>query len=310
MLAGRALASAPLDSTSLVNGFAAGGTADLLCRWVAPKLVPDYAKTAITDNRTGAAGQIAVSYVKGRPADGSAILVTPTSMLTIYPHIYSKLAYDWRQDLTPVSLGCVFEYGLAVGPAVPPEIKSAGDFLVWARKNEKNANYGSPGAGTTAHFIGTLLGETAGVKLQHIAYRGGQPAMLDLLGGTVSSVIAPVGTLLQHVSGGKVKVLAVASAQRSSFAPNVPTFAEQGIAGLDHKEWFGFFLPANAPQQLVQRLNGELRNALKSPDVVSGVGEQGLKAMASSPEELASILRADMNKWAPIVRKVGFRADS
>ncbi|VTU37359.1 Argininosuccinate lyase [Variovorax sp. PBS-H4] len=310
LLTGRALASGSLESTSLVNGFSAGGTADLMCRWVAPKLVPGFATTAITDNRPGAAGQIAVSYVKGRPADGKSILVTPTSMLTIYPHIYSKLAYDWRQDLTPVSLGSVFQYGLAVGPGVPPEIKTVGDFLAWTRKSDNNANYGSPGAGTTAHFIGTLLGEGAGVKLQHVAYRGGQLAMLDLLGGNVSSVIAPVGTLLQHVSDRKVRVLAVAAAQRSSFAPGVPTFAEQGIAGMEHEEWFGFFLPAKAPQELVQRLNGELRSALKSPDVVRGIGEQGLKATSSSPDELASILNTDMNKWGPIVRKIGFRADS
>lgn len=300
----------PMESTSLVNGFAAGGTADLMCRWVAPKLVPSFARSAITDNKSGAGGQLAVTYVKGRPADGSSILLTPTSMLTIYPHIYKKLAYDWQQDLTCVSLACVFQYGIAVGPGVPNGVKTLKDFLVWVRANEKSANYGSPGAGTTAHFIGTLLGESAGVRLQHVAYRGGQPAMLDLISGNVSSVIAPLGTLLQHVQGGKVRVLAVASNERSAFAPDVPTFSEQGVPGMAHEEWFGFFLPAKAPQELVAKLNADLRNALKSPEVIKGVAEQGLVARSSSPEELRTILRQDMNKWGPIIRKIGFTADS
>ena len=305
------LAATPhVETTSLVCGFAAGGTADIMCRWVARKLAPGFARTVVTDNRTGAGGQIAVSYVKGRPADGAAVLMTPTSMLTIYPHIYKKLPYDPIADLTPVSLACVFEYGLAVGPAVPSEIRNVQDFLAWARTNPNGANYGSPGAGTTAHFVGTLLGDSASVRLQHLAYRGGQPAMLDLISGNISSVIAPVGTLNLHVPSGKARILAVASSARSSFAPQVPTFKEQGFADLAHDEWFGFFLPARAPKDLVAQLNAELKSALAAQDVIDGVAEQGLKAMSSRPEQLGRLVADDMAKWAPIVRKIGFSADS
>lgn len=303
-------ASASIDTTSLVCGFAAGGTADIMCRWVARKLAPGFARSVVTDNRTGAGGQIAVGYVKGRPADGTAVLLTPTSMLTIYPHIYKKLAYDPIGDLAPVSLACVFEYGLAVGPAVPGDIRTARDFLAWARAHPSGAHYGSPGAGTTAHFIGTLLGEDAGVRLQHVAYRGGQPAMLDLIGGTIASVIAPVGTLNLHTAGGKARILAVASSARSSFAPQVPTFLEQGFQGLAHDEWFGFFLPAKAPKDLVAQLNAELKSALAAQEVVDGVAEQGLKAMSSSPEQLGRLVADDLAKWGPIVKQIGFSADS
>ena len=303
-------ATPPVDTTSLVCGFAAGGTADIMCRWVARKLAPGFARVAVTDNRTGAGGQIAISYVKGRPADGAAVLLTPTSMLTIYPHIYRKLPYDPIADFTPVSLACVFEYGLAVGPAVPGEIRNVQDFMTWAKAHPDQANYGSPGAGTTAHFVGTLLGDSAGVRLQHLAYRGGQPAMLDLISGNISSVIAPVGTLNLHVPGGKARILAVASGTRSSFAPQVPTFKEQGFADLAHDEWFGFFLPAKAPKELVARLHAELESALAAQDVIDGVAEQGLRAISSQPEQLGRLVADDMAKWAPIVRKIGFSADS
>lgn len=309
-LQGLACASTGIETTALVCGFAAGGTADIMCRWVARKLTPGFARAAVTDNRTGAGGQIAISYVKGRPADGTTVLLTPTSMLTIYPHIYKKLPYDAVVDLTPVSLACVFEYGLAVGPAVPSDVKTVKDFVTWAKANPNGANYGSPGAGTTAHFVGTLLGDNAGVRLQHLAYRGGQPAMLDLISGNIASVIAPVGTLNLHTLNGKARILAVASSARSSFAPRVPTFREQGYEGLAHDEWFGFFLPAKAPRELVAQLNAELKAALAAEDVVSGVAEQGLKAMSSSPEQLGRVIADDIAKWGPIVKKIGFSAES
>ena len=306
----RAQAFQPLDSTSLVCGFAVGGTADVMCRRVAPRIVPGFAKLAVTDNRTGAAGQIAISHVKGRPADGTSILMTPTSMMSIYPHIYKKLPYDPIADFTPISLACVFNYGFAVGPAVPANVRSAPDFLTWAKAHPDGANYGSPGAGSTAHFIGTLMGKSAGLDLRHIAYRGGQPAMLDLLGGNVSGVIAPIGTLEQHMSSGKVRILAVSADERSRFTPGVPTFAEQGMPNLSHKEWFGFFLPAKAPDELVRRLNADLRAALATQDVIDGVGAQGLEAMSSSPAALGALLSQDLAKWGPIVRQIGFSAES
>jgi len=299
-----------LDITTLVCGFAAGGTADTMCRRVAPKLSPGFAKVATTDNRTGAAGQIAITYVKGRVPDGSGILMSPTSMLTIYPHIYKRLPYEPLVDLTPVSLACVFNYGFVVGPSVPLSVKSVPEFLAWAKANPDDANYGSPGAGTTAHFIGTLLGKSAGIEMRHIAYRGTQPAMLDLLGGNVSAVIGPVGDINQHVPTGKVRILGVSAEKRSRFAPGVPTLAEQGLKNLAHTEWFAFFLPAKAPADLVERLNAELKVALASPEVIEGVGTFGLEAMSSTPAELAALLTRDRAKWGPIVTSVGFTTES
>jgi tripartite-type tricarboxylate transporter receptor subunit TctC len=304
-----AYAQAGIETATIVTGFAAGGTSDTICRRVAQKLSPEYAKAAVVENRTGAGGQIAVTYVKGRPADGTTILQTPTSILTIYPHIYKKLPYDPMVDITPVTIGCIFDFGFAVGPSVPASVKSVPEFLAWAKTNPAGANYGSPAAGSTPHFIGALLGMQGGVDLKHAAYRGTQPAMLDLLGGNISAVSGPIGDITQHLQSGKVRILGVSGAKRSRFAPDVPTFGEQGIKNMAHSEWFAFFLPAKASPELVARLNTAMKNSLAQKDVIDGLGTFGLEAMSSTPAELTELLKKDTAKWAPIVKEVGFTAE-
>lgn len=304
------MAQAQIETLKIVTGFAAGGTSDTTCRRVATKLGGTYAKTAVVENRTGAGGQIAIQYVKGQPADGSTMLQTPTSMLTIYPHIFKKLPYDPATDVTPVSLACVFDFGFAVGPLVPASVKNIADFMAWARANPSLANFGSPAAGSTPHFVGALVGKHAGVELKHAAYRGTQPAMLDLLGGNLAAVSGPIGDITQHLPTGKVRVLATSGARRNRFAPDVPTYTEQGLKDMEHSEWFAFFLPGKAAPDVVARLNTAVKAALASKDVIDGLGTFGLEAMSSSPAELAELLKKDTAKWAPIVKAIGFSADA
>src|SRR5690349_12057214 len=203
-----AFAQAQIETTKIITGFAAGGTSDTICRRVAQRLQGDFAKAAVVENKTGAGGQIAVTTVKAAAPDGATILQTPTSILTIYPHIYKKLPYEPLVDLTPVSLGCVFDFGLAVGPAVPASVRTVTDFVNWVKANPQGGNFGSPAAGSTPHFIGALLGKVGGIDLKHAAYRGTQPAMLDLIGGNISAVSGPIGDLTQHLATGKVRILA------------------------------------------------------------------------------------------------------
>lgn len=299
-----------LETVKLVSGFPPGGTSDTLCRRVAERLRGTYAKAAVVENRTGAGGQIAVEAMKLAPADGSTILQTPASMLMIYPHIYKKLPYDPFLDVTPVSLGSTFVFGFAVGPAVPDSVKNIGDFVAWAKANPTGANFGSPAAGSVPHFIGVLLGKAAGVDLRHVGYRGTQPAILDLVGGQVSAVSGPVGEFTQQARAGKIRLLATSGAQRTRFAPDTPSFAEQGYPSLSFEEWFGFFMPGKSPAAAVQRANAALRTALASPDVVEGLAIMGLESKSSTPEELARLLRADHDSWGPIVKSIGFSADS
>ena len=305
----RAFAQAQLETVRLITGFAAGGTSDTTCRRVATRLAPDYARNAVVENKTGAGGQIAVQFVKAAAPDGSTVLQTPTSILTIYPHIYKKLPYEPAVDLTPVTLACVFDFGFAVGPAVPLSVKTVPDFLAWAKANPLGQNFGSPAAGSTPHFIGALIGKSAGLDLKHAAYRGTQPAMLDLLGGNISAVSGPIGDITQHLPTGRIRILGTSGNTRSRFAPEVPTFAEQGLKDATHSEWFAFFLPAKATPEVVSRLNTAMKFALAQKDVIDGMAGFGLEAMSSSSADLAELVRRDTAKWAPIVKQVGFTAE-
>ena len=262
------------------------------------------------ENRTGAGGQIALTALKSAPADGSALIVTPMSMLGIYPHTYKKLPYDPVADFQPVSQAVQFDYAIAVGPGVPEAIKTPTEFIAWARANPNGQAFGSPAAGSGPHFLGELFGRAGSVPLRHIPYRGTQPAILDMLGGQVPSVCGPVGEFLPHLPTGKVRILATSGAARSRFTPNVPTFVEQGFRDLVLDEWFGFFVPGKTPPDIVNQLNAAIRAALAVPEVVTGLAQMGLVATPSSPTELAALLKRDTERWGPLVKTVGFTADS
>ena len=295
-----------MESVKVVAGFAPGGTADIVSRRVADKLQPGYAKSAVVENKTGAGGQIAVQFVKTAAPDGSVVLLTPMSMLGIYPHTYKKLPYDPVADLTPVSAAASFDYGFAVGPRVPASVKSVPDFLAWCQANPAQANFGSPAAGSSAHFIGTLLGRAANVDLRHVAYRGTQPAVLEMISGQIAAVSGPTGEFTQHVASGKCRLLATSGPKRGKFTPSTPTLVEQGFTDLAFTEWFGFFLPAKAPQEVVQRLNTAIRSALATQEVIDGLAVSYLEALPTSPAQLAAMLKADTERWGPLVKAIGF----
>jgi tripartite-type tricarboxylate transporter receptor subunit TctC len=300
----------PIDSLKIIVGFAAGGTADATARRVASKLSPGYTKNATVENRTGAGGQIAVMAIKGQPADGSMMLLTPMSILGIYPHTYKKLPYDPVADFQPISVGAVFEYGLAVGPQVPASVTNIEQFVAWCKANPDKANYGSPAAGSQPHFIAALFGRAMGFEYKHIPYRGTQPAVVDLLGGQIASVSGPIGDFLQHLPTGRIRVIATSGKTRNRFLPNVATYTEQGMKDFAFDEWFGFFTVAGTPAPIVQRLSGAVREALASKDVVDGLATFGLEARPTSPEQLAAMLKADTDRWAPLVKQIGFTADA
>ncbi len=305
----QAWAQAQIESIKIVTGFPPGGTSDTICRRVAEKLSPGYARAAFVENKTGAGGQIAVQTVKAAAPDGNTVLQTPMSMLGIYPHIYRKLSYDPFADVVPVSLGCTFDFGFAVGPMVPAEVRTIQDFIGWCRANPDKANFGSPAAGSTPHFIGALLGKWANIELRHVAFRGTQPAILDMIGGQIAAVSGPIGEFTQHVAAGKCRLLAASGAKRSPFAPNTPTLVEQGLRDFVYDEWFGFFVPAKTPMDVITRLNTAIRAALAAPETVNGLAAMGLEAQSSTPAELAQRLRRDHDRWGPLVKQIGFTAE-
>lgn len=301
----------PLDVARVICGFPAGSTSDVTARSIADRLGKDgYAKAGFVDNKTGAGAQIAVQYVKTQAPDGRTFLQTPMSMLGIYPHTYKKLPYDPVADLTPVSLACTFDFGIAVGSAVPDSVKSVPDLLKWFKRDKSNATFGSPAAGATPHFIGILLGRAGGVELTHAPYRGTLPAIQDVLGGQLPAVLGPVGDLMRFSGSNKYRVLATTGASRSRFAQEVPTLAEQGFDELVFDEWYGIFMPPGASSKVLQRANAAVRAAVESSETVKVFAAAGLEARASTSKELAELLKRDTLRWGPVVRSVGFTVDS
>lgn len=297
-----------LDVARIVSGFPPGGTVDVLARRVAEKLRGNYAASVVVENKPGAAGQIGIITIKDANPDGSALLLTPSSMLSIYPYTYPKLQYKLG-DVAPVSLGAYINHGLAVGPAVPPAIRTVKDFLAWAKANDAKANFGSPGAGSMPHLIGILLGKFTGVDLKHIPYRGTVPGVQDLLGGQISSFCGPIGDYLPHVKTGKLRVLAISGKGRSPFLPDAPTLRELGYP-LTVREWYGFFLPGRASPEVVRRASAYLQPALAQPDLIEHARQFALDIQSSSAPALADLLSADATEWRRLIKQVGFTAES
>lgn len=292
----------------ILVGFPPGGTTDNLSRRVADKLRGGYAANVLVENKPGAGGQIAVSTLKSSPADGSALLLTPSSVLSVYPFTYARLPYT-LDDLAPVSVACFFSLAFGVGPAVPGSVKTLRDFLAWAAANPDKATYGSPAPGSIPHLAAALLGKVSRTGLRHVPYRGSAPGIADLLGGQISAMSSPVGDYLQHVKSGKLRLLATSGPERSPFTPDVPTYREQGF-DIAVREWYGFFLPAKASPEVRRRAAAYLQPALTAPDVIDSLAQVGMEGRASSPDQLAAWLKADADQWRDIVKAIGFRADA
>ena len=298
-----------LGVARIMLGAPPDGAADLMARRLAEKLRGSYAQSVIVENKSGAGGQLAVATVKDGPSDGSLLLLTPSSLLSIYPHTYKKLPYKPESDLAPVTLAAYSNHALGVGPAVPSTVRTLTDFIAWCKANPKLANYGSPASGSIPHLIMVVLAHFSGVPMTHVAYRGSVPALQDLRGGTLAALSSPVGAFLPHLKSGQVRLLAVSGDQRSPFVPEVPTYQQQGFA-LTAREWSGFFLPASASKETIARASAALRAALALPEVIEGIAQFGLEAASSTPAELAAMLKADHDEWRELIHKVGFSAES
>jgi tripartite-type tricarboxylate transporter receptor subunit TctC len=308
----RAQATMPIEQPKFFYGFPAGSAGDICARRVAERIGGSpYAKNAaVVENKPGAGGRLALDALKTSAPDGSALTMAQASALTIYPHIYRKLSYDPFADFMPISTSSVMQHGLAVGPMVPESVKSVRDFVAWAKANPDKANFGSPGAGSTPHFIGALLALNTGVDMKHVPYRGSVPGVTDVVAGQIAAMVTPAGDFLQNHRAGKLRLLATSGKTRLPFATDVPTFAEQGQPELTMEEWFGFYAPARTPPAVIAAANAAINKALADRAVIDGLGVVGLIAQGSTPEEQLRSQRAEFERWEPLVKRIGFTADS
>jgi tripartite-type tricarboxylate transporter receptor subunit TctC len=292
----------------IVVGFPPGGGTDVLARLLAEKLQGLYGSSIIVDNRPGGAARIAVEYVRNAEADGSVMLVTPDFPITVYPFSFRSLNYEPLRDFAPVTPAAKSALALSIGPGVPANVTSLSDFMQWCRAHPDSATYATTAAGGTPHFTGLLLSQQAGVSLTPVHYKGGAPALQDLIGGHVSSSINPVGETLPFAKAGSVRVLAVTSGQRSKFLPDAPTMREAGY-DIVIEAWLGVLVPAKTPSETVGNLNLAIKQALAGGDIAEKLAALGNEPAYQLPDDFKATIVADLKRWEPIVKASGFVAD-
>jgi len=268
-----AFAQAIPETLRIVVGFPPGGTTDAFARRIGEKLRGVYATNIIVENRPGAGGQIGVSTLKAAAGDGATMLYTPASMLTVYPHSYSKLPYS-QADVAPITIGHATDHAFVVGPAVPAEVTNLRQYVAWAKANPGKASVGNPGAGSMPHLLAGRLAQIADFQSLNVPFAGSGPGVPQVLGGQITSMSSPLGDWLQHHASGRIRILATSGPTRSIFVPNVPTYKEQGF------------------DELVMR------------------APLGVQVTPTTQEQFAERLKADTEFSGRLVKALGFRADS
>jgi tripartite-type tricarboxylate transporter receptor subunit TctC len=290
--------------TKMVFPFSAGGGGDTLCRLVAQHAGELLDRTVIVENRTGGDGLIGIKWVKNASPDGSTILVTTGPTMYLLPMVESQPGFNLSKDFMPVSLLARFEFGVVIGSAV--DAKDFTQFVAWLKAHPDKATFGVPSNGTIPHFTGSKLEQVLGVPLTRVAYRGSAPAINDLIGGHLPFAIVTIADAIPQHRAGNVRIIAVSSAERSPFLPDVPTLKERGV-DLVADGWYGMWLPAGSSPDFAKQLSAAVATSLAKPDVREKLMAIGLIPVGSTPEGLSQELAADIALWQPIVKATGYR---
>jgi tripartite-type tricarboxylate transporter receptor subunit TctC len=298
---GSAQAGRPLR---VIVGFPPGGAVDLVARLYADAMSPILERPVIVDNRSGAGGRIAIEAAKAAAPDGDTMLMTPSALFTIYPHVYKNLKYDGLVDFAPVASACAYPFGFGTGAQVP--VATIGEFIAWAKAGGRALSFGSPGPGTGPHLMGLAFARATGIDMTHVAYRGGAQALQDVVAGQIPAIATTLPNLVVPHNAGRVRILAHTGSARLKSLPDIPTFKESGIAALEREEWFGFFLPAKTQPEIVARYGDAIRAAAAEPRVVQGLSKLEFGVLAKAPAEFGSLVRRDLEQWRADVKSLGF----
>ena len=297
----------PAKPIRLVVPFPAGGGTDIVARDVSHKITALSQWGFVIDNKPGSGGNLGIDAVAKAPPDGHTLVIGQTSNLAINPTLYSKLPYQPLTDLSPIGLIGHAPLVLVVAQSSP--YRTLGDVIQAAKAQPQALNYATSGNGTVAHLATVLLQREAGVELTHVPYKGASQGLTDVIGGQVQLYMSSVPTLIGHIKSGKLRALAVTSAQRVDDLPQVPTVAESGYKGFEAVTWFGLLGPARLPASVTESLNNELNKALASADLRKRLEDQGLTVQGGSPEQFLKLMRSDIEKWGRVVKASGARVD-
>jgi tripartite-type tricarboxylate transporter receptor subunit TctC len=304
-MAGRAQAW-PDHPVRIVVPYPPGAFNDTLARTLAQKLSAAWGQPVVVENRPGGGTTIGTSIVAKAAPDGHTLLVASFAF-AVNPALYSSLPYDPGGDFLPVVLAASTPNLLVVNPALAT--RTVGEFIAAAAQKPGRLNYASAGNGSSNHLSMELFKKMAGVDLVHVPYKGSVPAVTDLIGGQVDAMFDNVPNVIQHVKSGRLRALAVSSAQRSPYLPDVPTVAEAGVPGFEVSVWFGILAPMGTPKPVIAKVNAEVNKALKAADVRRQFEQQGVEARGGTAAQFGEMIRAQMAKWSAVVREAGVKAD-
>ena len=291
----------------LIVPFATGGPTDIGARVIAPYLTELMKRTVIVENKPGGTGVIGTELVARAAPDGATILFGTSSSMGSSPAIMPNLSYNVIKDFIAVGVVATTDNVLVVHPSVP--VNNVREFVAYAKANPNKIAYGTSGTGSTYHLGSELFAAQTGTLLTHVPYKGAGPAAQDVVAGHIQMMMDALNSAAPNVKAGKVKALGIASLKRSPDLPDVPTLAEQGVSGCEFSQWIAFFLPANTPRAIVDKLNADLNKVLANPDVKDKFAKIGLQAAPSKPEELEAMLRADLARWTKVAREANIKLE-
>jgi tripartite-type tricarboxylate transporter receptor subunit TctC len=298
-------ASAQDKTLRFVLGYPPGASSDLLTRLLADKMRGPLGMNAIVENKPGAGGIVGTEAVKNAAPDGGTILLSPLAPMVAFPHSHgASVRYDPFKDFVPVAHVCDFQLALVVNGELPA--KSVAEFVALVKKDPRLGDYASAAAGSLPHYLGVMFAKAAGLEMTHVPYKGTAPALQALAGGEVKAAMFVLADALTLVRSGKARLLAVAGAKRASLAPDVPTFRDLGY-DLEASAWYALFAPAGTPKEIIDRYAKAAIDAVHSPDMKQRLEQMGLEPTGLPPAELARILRADYDKWGPVIKASGFK---
>ena len=304
MLSGQAHAQTawPVKPLRLIVGFAAGGSTDVTARIIAQALSERLGQPVVVENRGGAGGNIGADAVAKADPDGYTLLMATSSTFAANPNLYKSLPFDVQKDFAPITVTAFIPNLLVVNPSVPAN--NVADFIAYLKAHPDKLNFASAGNGTSQHLSGELFNSLAGVRMTHVAYRGGAPAVSDLLGGQVQVIFAPLVEVIQQVRGEKLKALGITTAKRSPLLPEVPTIKES-LPGYEVALWNGLLAPAKTPPDIIDRINRATIEALRSPEVKAKLAEQGSEPVGNTPAEFKAFIESELVKWRRLVEISG-----
>ncbi len=297
----------PSKSIRVIVPFPPGGGTDIIARDITQKVASNTGWTFVIENKSGAGGNLGIDTAAKSPADGYTLVLGQTSNLAINVTLYSKLPYNPVKDLAPIGLVASAPLVIVVGAQSP--LKTIGDLVAAAKARPGEVNFASPGNGTVAHLTGEQFQKTAGVKFQHIPYKGANQALNDVIGGQVQIYVSSVPSVLQQIRNGKLRPLAVTSAKRVDDLPQTPTVGESGYKGFDAITWWGFLAPTGTPKEIVERLSIEFNKALQAPDLRKRLADGGADPLGGTPEQFAELIRNDIVVWGKTVKESGAQLD-